>query len=226
MLRRVPSKEDIDKVIEVYHQHPIKGINLEMLKEARQRTCLGLSEIKKIIADYIENTYGTTLHKIKKEELICMEGFEKSEVRGEVIDDGDILRSQPYTPIFGTKYYWDVPYLVDVEKYKKAFKTEITEGYGGTLSLTSEIENGYQVVWAFSHKKKENERDWTSDCFQFHYDDINKFKEFVRSITDTFIGVDNVEVLRMCIDMENQITEINHKKEMLLNVSGNVNTCE
>ena len=81
MLRRVPSKEDIDKVIEVYHQHPIKGINLEMLKEARQRTCLGLSEIKKIIADYIENTYGTTLHKIKKEELICDGMFEKSEVR-------------------------------------------------------------------------------------------------------------------------------------------------
>lgn len=53
MLRRVPSKEDIDKVIEVYHQHPIKGINLEMLKEARQRTCLGLAEIKKIIVDYI-----------------------------------------------------------------------------------------------------------------------------------------------------------------------------
>lgn len=69
MLRRVPSKEDIDKVIEVYHQHPIKGINLEMLKEARQRTCLGLSEIKKIIADYIENTYGTTLHKIKKRRI-------------------------------------------------------------------------------------------------------------------------------------------------------------
>ena len=60
MLRRVPSKEDIDKVIEVYHQHPIKGINLEMLKEARQRTCLGLSEIKKIIADREYLWYNST----------------------------------------------------------------------------------------------------------------------------------------------------------------------
>ena len=79
---------------------------------------------------------------------------------------------------------------------------------------------------AFSRKKKEKQGDLTSDCFQFHFDDLNKFKEFVRKITETFICVDNISVFEKCIDMENQITEINRKKERLLNVSGNVNTCE
>lgn len=150
-----------------------------------------------------------------------MKGFEKSESWGEVIDDGDVLRSQSYTPIFGTKYYWDVPYLVDVEKYKKAFKTEITEGYGGTLSLTSEIEDRYQVVWAFSSKKKENDGDWTSDCFQFHYDKLEDFVEFVKKITDTFIGVDNIAVLEKCIRLEEEINNITKQKQALLQVSGN-----
>lgn len=154
-----------------------------------------------------------------------MEGFEKSEVRGEVIDNGDVLRSQSYTPIFGTKFYWDVPYLVDVEKYKKAFKTEITEGYGGTLSLTSEIENGYQVVWAYSSKKKENDEDWTTDCFQFNYDKLKNFVKFVKKITDTFIGVDNVAVLEKCIRLEKEINNITKQKQTLLQVSGNTG-CE
>lgn len=150
-----------------------------------------------------------------------MEGFEKSEVRGEVIDNGDVLRSQPYTPIFGTKYYWNVPYLVDVEKYKKAFKTEITEGYGGTLSLQSEIEDGYQVVWACSSKNKENDGDWTSDCFQFNYDKLEDFVEFVKKITDTFIGVDNIAVFERCIELENRINNIAKSMQTLLRVTGN-----
>lgn len=69
MLRRVPTKEEIDKVIETYHNYPIKGISIDMLKEARQRTSLGYVAIKEIITDYIENTYGKTLHKIKEEEI-------------------------------------------------------------------------------------------------------------------------------------------------------------
>ena len=152
---------------------------------------------------------------------------EKEEGCCDVVDDSDgVLRSQPYTQIFDTKYYWNVPYLIDVENYKKEIKTEIPDGYTNILSLTSEIENGYKVVLAFSRKKKEKQGDLTSDCFQFHFDDLNKFKEFVRKITETFIGVDNISVFEKCIDMENQITEINRKKERLLNVSGNVNTCE
>lgn len=150
-----------------------------------------------------------------------MKGFEKAEDWGEVIDDGDVLRSQPYTQIFDTEYYWDVPYLVDVEKYKKTFHTRITDGYINSLSLTSNIENGYQVVWAFSSKKQENERDWTSDCFQFHYDNLDEFKDFVRKITTTFIGVDNIGVLEKCIELEKEINNITEQKQRLLNVSNN-----
>ena len=137
-----------------------------------------------------------------------MKEFEKVENWGEVIDDGDVLRSQPYTQIFDTEYYWNVPYVVDVEKYKKMFHTRMTDGYINTLSLTSEIENGYQVAWAFSSKKKENERDWTSDCFQFHYDNLDKFKEFVRKITATFICVDKEGVFKKCNSMNEQIDNI------------------
>ena len=58
MLRRIPTKEDIDKVIEVYHKYPIKGINLEMIKEGREKTALGIAEVKKILQSYIKKTYG------------------------------------------------------------------------------------------------------------------------------------------------------------------------
>lgn len=150
-----------------------------------------------------------------------IQGFEKAEDWGEVIDDEDVLRSQPYTQIFDTEYYWDVPYLVDVEKYKKTFHTRMTDGYINSLSLTSRIENGYQVVWAWSSKKEENERDWTSDCFQFNYDNLDDFKEFVRKITTTFIGVDSIGVLEKCAKLEKEINNITEQKQRLLNVTNN-----
>lgn len=58
MLRRIPTKEEIDKVIETYHNYPIKGINIDMLKEARTKTSLGLAEIKKILDEYINKLKG------------------------------------------------------------------------------------------------------------------------------------------------------------------------
>lgn len=54
MLRRIPTKDEIDKVIETYHSHVDKGITFEMLKEARQKTYLGYMEIKKILNEYID----------------------------------------------------------------------------------------------------------------------------------------------------------------------------
>lgn len=58
MLRRVPSKEDIDKVIEVYHNYPIKGISFEMIREGHKKTSLCLNEVKKILQEYINKLKG------------------------------------------------------------------------------------------------------------------------------------------------------------------------
>lgn len=58
MLRRIPTKEEIDKVIETYHNYPIKGISIDMLKEARIKTSLGFAEIKKILGEYINKLKG------------------------------------------------------------------------------------------------------------------------------------------------------------------------
>ena len=74
---------------------------------------------------------------------------------------------------------------------------------------------------AFSRKKKEKQGDLTSDCFQFHFDDLNKFKEFVRKITETFIGVDNISVFEKCIELEKEINSITKHKETLLQVIRN-----
>ena len=61
----------------------------------------------------------------------------------------------------------------------------------------------------------------TSDCFQFNFDDLNKFKEFVRKITATFIGVDNIGVFEKCIELEKEINNITEQKQRLLNVINN-----
>ena len=58
MLRRIPTKEEIDNVIETYHNYPIKGISIDMLKEGRKKTSLGLAEIKKILDEYINKLKG------------------------------------------------------------------------------------------------------------------------------------------------------------------------
>lgn len=54
MLRRIPTKDEIDKVIETYRSHVDKGITFEMLKEARQKTYLWYMEIKKFLNEYID----------------------------------------------------------------------------------------------------------------------------------------------------------------------------
>lgn len=52
-----PTQARIDKCVEIYHKYSTKGITLEMLKECREETGLGLSEIKICLEDYIRNTY-------------------------------------------------------------------------------------------------------------------------------------------------------------------------
>lgn len=58
MVRRKPTQQEIDAVIETYHDLPYKDICLELLKEASRRTGLGLAECKGILVKYIEETYG------------------------------------------------------------------------------------------------------------------------------------------------------------------------
>jgi len=57
MIRREPTKAQVDAVIETYHEFPTKEITLPMLKAARDKTALGLYEIKCILTDYISKTY-------------------------------------------------------------------------------------------------------------------------------------------------------------------------
>lgn len=56
-LFRTPKQDEIDKCIEIYHNHPSKEITLEMLKECRNETTLGLLKCKTIIQKYIDETY-------------------------------------------------------------------------------------------------------------------------------------------------------------------------
>ena len=63
-------------------------------------------------------------------------------------------------------------------------------------------------------------KEWDSDCFQFNYDDLDKFKEFVKKLTDTFITVDKVAVFNMCVDMERQIENIKKQMDKLVSVNG------
>lgn len=51
--RKKPTKEDIDKIIEIYHNHSTKDITIEMVKEGRQKTFLGLADVKKILREYV-----------------------------------------------------------------------------------------------------------------------------------------------------------------------------
>ena len=57
MIRREPTKDQIKVVIDTYHEFPTKEITLGMLKAARDKTALGLYEIKRILTDYISKTY-------------------------------------------------------------------------------------------------------------------------------------------------------------------------
>ena len=82
-----------------------------------------------------------------------VKGFEEAGVKYDVIEDEQELRSKPYERIFDTEYYWSVPYIVDVEKYKKAFNTRMTDEFIGSLYLVCEIENDYQVIWPCSTKE-------------------------------------------------------------------------
>lgn len=56
-LFRIPTQDEIDKCIEIYHKYPSKEITLEMLRECRNETTLGLMECKKIIKKYIGEIY-------------------------------------------------------------------------------------------------------------------------------------------------------------------------
>lgn len=57
MIRKKPTQDQINKVIEAYHKFPDKKITLNMLKLARDLTGLGLFECKLILEDYIDKTY-------------------------------------------------------------------------------------------------------------------------------------------------------------------------
>ena len=57
MIKREPTKAQVDAVIDTYHEFPTKEITLGMLKAARDKTALGLYEIKCILTDYISKTY-------------------------------------------------------------------------------------------------------------------------------------------------------------------------
>ena len=56
-LFRTPKQDEIDKCIEIYHKYPSKEITLEMLRECRNETALGLIKCKQIIQKYINETY-------------------------------------------------------------------------------------------------------------------------------------------------------------------------
>lgn len=58
MLVYPPTEEQIRKVEETYHRFPNKEIGVDMIKEARRVSGLGMMTCKKILTDYVKRTYG------------------------------------------------------------------------------------------------------------------------------------------------------------------------
>lgn len=144
----------------------------------------------------------------------------------EKIGDKKSVRNKIYSKIFHTDFYWDVPYLIDVEKFKKDFSNSRMDVKRlKSVRFSFEIyKNSFGgpnfVLYMFTNCPEDNSKDFLEnfnyECFQFlDYQkySIKDFIEFVEKTTKCIIGIDEIEVEKI---KEKRIKEIEKLKNQNL----------
>lgn len=148
------------------------------------------------------------------------------------IKNGESIRSKTYARIFDTDYYWNVPYLIDVEKYKNVMgkNCRMTDKNMSTVSFSCEMykmKSFYDVhfvlyVWT---NNKTNEGEWQYDCYlkPDYTDDkeysFQDFKTFIRNITDCIIGIDDDAVNTVIYKRVSDMKELQSLNEQIFDIA-------
>jgi len=138
-----------------------------------------------------------------KRDLTAEEEAEKRLVEAyeDAVDDFEVHYPR-FGAIFDTKYRWEVPYLIDVEKYKAVVNTELSDEQLRSLRLSAHFWGMHcnQVLnftfYSWSSQDDEDDTCNQYDCLQYgEYNGAGRksyeeFKAKVMAVTDCIIGVD------------------------------------
>ena len=139
------------------------------------------------------------------------------------------IRSKTYGRIFDTDFYWKVPYLIDVKKYKSLMgkDSRMTDNNTESLNFSCEIWRGMctnYTFFAWSNREAEKNNDWLYDCYQkddFEGYTFSDFKKFITDITQCIIGVDKEAVKRNIDEVNASIKQAMKLNETLLKLTEN-----
>ncbi len=120
-------------------------------------------------------------------------------------DINKVVRSKIYSHIFDTGFYWEAPYLIDVEKYKKVIGNDsrMTAKNTSTVKFSCEMwkSSSGDMNYTFYAFTNNNTADyeWHYDCCLFLDGEctFDEFKSFIKKITECIIGIDKQAVTKI-----------------------------
>lgn len=170
-----------------------------------------------------ENSFEVSNDTVEEENVIEMQFLS-----GNIPLDTTII-SKIYSKIFDTNFYWGMPYLIDVDKYKDVIGKEhrMTDDNTRSVKFTCEMWRGEYdcsstnfTLYVQTNNKDIKADEWDYDCYLKSNDGDNytfeDFKTFITKVTECIIGVDTESAYDEYIKRNNEIENlVNINKELL-----------